>query len=132
MQLIEEASILNTIKKMLGGDVDSHDFDIDIITAINSAISTLYQIGIESLNSITGEDYAITGPGETWSDYLGDFKHLNMVKGYIYQRVRLMFDPPQNSFLVSSIQDQIKETEWRLTVAIETDNDPNRKGSQNE
>ena len=120
--MAEEVSILRTIKKMIGGDVESTDFDTDIIVAINSAISTLYQIGIESLNAETGDCFAVTGEIETWEDYLGDYKYIDMVKGYIYQRGRLMFDPPQNSFLVNAIQDQIKETEWRVTVAVETDN----------
>ena len=119
----EEAnSILLTIKKMIGGDVESSDFDTDLIISINSAISTLYQLGIETINPTTEAGFSITGDQETWEEYLGDYKYLDMVKGYIYQRVRLMFDPPQNSFLVDAIQDQIKETEWRITVAVETDN----------
>jgi len=117
----QEMSILKTIKKMIGGDVESDEFDLDLITAINSAISTLYQIGLETLNSETG--FAITGEYETWGDLIGDLKFLNMVQSYVYLKVRLQFDPPQNSFLVNSIQDQIKELEWRMTVAIETDND---------
>lgn len=119
--MAEETSILKTIKKMIGGDVDSDYFDLDLIVAINSAISTLYQIGIETLN-LQGNAFEITGEDETWAELIGNYKYVNMVKSYIYQRVRLMFDPPQNSFLVNAIQDQIKETEWRLTVAIETDN----------
>ena len=117
-----DTSILWTIKKMIGGDVESNDFDVDLIVCINSAISTLYQLGIETLNPTTANGFCITGEEETWDEFLGDYKYLEMVKGYIYQRVRLMFDPPQNSFLVDAIKDQIKETEWRITVAIETDN----------
>lgn len=132
MNDINRESILNTIKDMVLGDCESNEFDRDILVAINSAISTLYQIGIETLNSETGAGFAVTGEEETWADYLGDFKYLDMVKGYIYQRVRLMFDPPQNSFLVSAIQDQIKETEWRITVAVETDNAKNKEEVQNE
>lgn len=119
--MIDEANILRTIKKMIGGDVDSDDFDVDLVVAINSAISTLYQIGIETLNT-NGDCFAIVTGDETWFDYLGEYKFINMVKEYIYQKVRLAFDPPQNSFLVNAIQDQIKETEWRLKVAVETDN----------
>ncbi len=122
----EEDSILLTIKKMIGGDIESHDFDTDLIIAINSAISTLYQVGVESIDPRTGSEFAITGEEETWNDYLGDYLYLNMVKGYIYQKVRLVFDPPQNSFLVDAIQDQLKEIEWRITVAIETDNSAER------
>lgn len=118
-----EESILCSIKKMIGGDAYSTEFDTDLIIAINSAISTLYQLGIETTDELTGEEFRITGESEFWSDYLSNYKYLDMVKGYIYQRVRLMFDPPQNSFLVNAIQDQLKETEWRIIVAVESEND---------
>lgn len=117
----ESSSILATIRKMIGGDTESTDFDLDLIVAINSAISTLYQIGVETLKS-DGSSFTITGESETWDDLIGDYKHMEMIKGYVYDKVRLMFDPPQNSFLTKAIQDRILETEWRLTVAIETDN----------
>ena len=120
----ESSSILATIRKMIGGDAESTDFDIDLIVAINSAISTLYQIGIETLK-LDGSGFSVTGEEETWDDLIGDYKYIDMVKGYIYDKVRLMFDPPQNSFLTKAIQDRILETEWRLTVAIETDNEEN-------
>lgn len=117
-----EESILASIKKMIGGDTYSTEFDTDLIIAINSVISTLYQLGIETVDETTGNEFQITGESEFWSDYLKDYKYLDMVKGYIYQRVRLMFDPPQNSFLVNAIQDQLKETEWRIIVAVESEN----------
>lgn len=120
--MAEETSILKTIKKMIGGDVDSEDFDIDLIVAINSAISTLYQLGVETLK-LNGNVFSISGEEETWENLIGEYKYIDMIKGYVYQRVRLIFDPPQNSFLVKAIEDQIKETEWRITVAIESDND---------
>ena len=116
----EESSILVTIRKMIGGDTASTEFDMDLIIAINSAISTLYQLGIEKLRG--GEGFSITGETETWDDLLGEYMHVDLIKGYVYLKTRLLFDPPQNSFLVNSIQDQIKEMEWRITVAIETDN----------
>lgn len=118
--MLEITSILATIRKMIGGDTESTDFDIDLIIAINSAISTLYQLGLET--KLNGSGLQITGEEETWDELVGDYKYVDMIKGYIYQRVKLMFDPPQNSFLVNAIQDRLKETEWRLTVAIESDN----------
>ena len=40
-----ENSILRTIKKMLGLDLDYEAFDVDIITHINTALMTLQQLG---------------------------------------------------------------------------------------
>lgn len=123
-----ENSILITIRKMIGGDTESMDFDLDLIVCINSAISTLYQLGIKTVNPNTKDSFEVTGEEETWSDFLGDYKYLNMIKTYVYQKVRLIFDPPQNSFLVNAIQDQLKEIEWRIVVGVESDNNNDQNG----
>lgn len=65
------------------------------------------------------DGFVCTGKDQTWTDYLGDFAYLEAVKTFIYLKTRLVFDPPQNSFLVSAIQDQITELTWRLNVRIE-------------
>lgn len=112
-----EESILNTIKRMVVGIDDGTDaFDLDLIININSCFSVLNQLG---LGPSTG--FKITGSDETWTDFLGeDVNHLEDVKIYIYTKVRLVFDPPQNSFLTKSFEDLVKELEWRLNVAAET------------
>ena len=37
-----------------------------------------------------------------------------MIKTAVHLRVKLVFDPPQNSFLVAAIEKQIVEYEWRI------------------
>ena len=104
-------SILNDIKKQLGMVDEYTEFDTDIIISINSVLSVLKQMGVGPK-----EGFVITSSQETWDDYLGDLDQssLNMVKTYIYQKVRLIFDPPQSSALLESINRQIAEFEWRL------------------
>lgn len=105
-------SILLTIKKMLGIAEEYHAFDLDVIININAVFLSLNQLGI-------GPDipFQITGAEEVWNDFLGDQEQfLAGVQTYIYMRVRLMFDPPTNSFLVDSFQKQIQEFEWRFIV----------------
>lgn len=116
-------SILLTIKKMLGVSEEYHAFDLDIIININAVFLTLNQIGIgPSLPyqlPLVSEDSVNENPAvtPTWDDFLGDQKeYLAAVQTYVYQRVRLLFDPPTNSFLVSALQDSCKEFEWRFTV----------------
>lgn len=105
-----EDSILDNIKKMLGIASENTDFDTDIIIHINSVFSTLHQLGIGPSNG-----YTISGKDSTWEDYITT-SQIENVRSYIYLRVRLLFDPPQNSFLVDSFKEQIKELEWRFTV----------------
>lgn len=104
-------SILTSIKKLLGLTKDDTGFDDDIKMHINSTFSTLTQLGIGPK-----EGYSIESDTETWGDYIKDEKDKQMVVSYIYLKVRLLFDPPQNSVLVQSIKDQISEYEFRLSV----------------
>ena len=108
------ASILDSTKKILGVAADYTEFDTDIIIHINSVFGTLNDLGIGPIDGFMIEDSEAT-----WEDFLAGDNRFNPVKTYMYLRVRLLFDPPTNSFLVSSLQEQIKELEWRLNVKRE-------------
>lgn len=109
-----EESILNTIKNMLGSDSGYDVFDTDIIVFINSAFSTLAQLGVGP-----AKGFRIKGSEETWNDYLGDAEDLESVKAYIYMKVKMLFDPPSSSFVMKAMEDSCKEIEWRLNVAVD-------------
>lgn len=107
-----ETSILTSTKKVLGVDEAYTAFDLDIITHINSAFSTLTQLGVGPPAGFMIEDDA-----PVWTDFItdGDLQY-NPVKSYIYLRTRQLFDPPSTSYLISAFDQQIKELEWRLNV----------------
>ena len=107
-------SILTSIKKLLGITEDCEDFDADIIMHINSVFSILTQLGVGPADGFT-----ITGKDETWSSYIQDEKKLEMVKSYVYQKVRLLFDPPTASALMEAANNSVAELEWRMNVAVE-------------
>lgn len=102
-------SILTSIKKLLGIEADYTHFDEELIIYINGAIGELNQIG-------AGVDsFTVNGITETWADLLGDrVADLAMAKTFVYLKVRLIFDPPSSSFLVSAITTQLAESAWRL------------------
>lgn len=110
-----EDSILLTIKKMLGGSlVETDHFDMDIIININSVLMQLGQLGIGPTEGfIIQDEYAI------WSEFLLERKDLIAVQAYIYLKVKQVFDPPTSSFVLDSVDRQIKELEWRLNVQAE-------------
>ncbi len=107
-------SILNSIKHQLGIAEDYDAFDVEVIQCINSVLATLNQVGLGPK-----EGFFISNVNTTWTELLGDRKDLEFVKLYIYLKVRLMFDPPQNSTLLSSFDNQAKELEWRINVAVD-------------
>lgn len=107
-------SILISIKKMLGLEQDFTSFDTDIIININSALMVLNQLGV---GPNTG--FMITSSTETWDRFLFGRTDLESIKTFIYLKVRLVFDPPTNSFLVDAIKNQIEELSWRINVQSE-------------
>ena len=106
-----EASILVSTKKILGLNSDYHVFDLDITIFINSAFSTLNQLGIGP-----PDGFAIEDSSNSWEDYAVTTTELNWVKTYVFLKVRMMFDPPTLSYLITAKNDQIKEYECRLTA----------------
>lgn len=109
-----DESILNTIKKMLGMAAEYNAFDTDIIVFINSALMILHQYGATPKGG-----FAITGPTEIWSDCLPSDKMLEAAKEYIYLKVKIVFDPPQSSFVLAAYEKKIDELEWRLKEQLE-------------
>lgn len=109
-----EESILNSIKKMLGISEEYEAFDLDIMFCINSALSNLNQLGVGP-----DEGFGINGKSDSWTDFLGNSKKFESAKNYVYLKVRMQFDPPTNSSIASSFENQIKELEFRLAVKAE-------------
>jgi hypothetical protein len=109
-----EPSILKSTKKILGvGEADT-SFDVDIAFHINSVLAVLNQVGIGPDNGFSIEDDTAT-----WDAFIGDDPRLNLVKTYLYLRVRLLFDPPGTSYAIDAMEKQIAEFEWRLNVIRE-------------
>lgn len=111
-------SILNSVKKKLGIVESYKHFDEEIILDINTVFMSLYQLGIGPPSP-----FMITGETETWDDFIGEGKN-EAVKSYMPLKVRLLFDPPQSSYLVNEVQDQIRELEFRMNVQAEQEHLP--------
>lgn len=106
-----ENSILISTKKILGVEDAYTAFDIDIITHINSAFSSLNQLGIGP-----EAGFEINDNAALWQDLALPLNQLSMVKSYIYLKTRMLFDPPGTSYLIEAMNQQIREHEWRLST----------------
>lgn len=109
-----DTSILNSIKKILGISDVYTAFDVDIIMHINSVFSVLTQMGIGP-----AEGFSIEDALSEWSDFMTESNAYNLVRSYMSLKVRMLFDPPNNSFLLSAVEKQIQEYEWRLSTLRE-------------
>ena len=109
-------SILQTIKKLLGITPEYTQFDQDIIVHINSVFHILTQLGVGPEGGFSIDDETAI-----WSDFLDEAQQLEIVKSYIYLKVKLLFDPPITSSVADSTNRLISELEWRINVSADTD-----------
>ena len=112
-----DSSILTSIKKLLGIAKEDTSFDQDIIMHINTVFAILAQLGVGPANGFSIED-----DGAIWSDYLGNTTNLDLVKSYIYMKVRSIFDPPTSSILADAMNKNISELEWRINTTVDPKN----------
>lgn len=107
------SSILDDVKHMLGLLPEETAFDQDIILHINSVFGVLHQLGVGPLTGFMIEDNSAT-----WDEFVTD-NRLNIVKSYMFLRVKLLFDPPQTGFTQQAMERQITEMEYRINVTAE-------------
>lgn len=110
-------SILLSIKKMLGIEEEYTHFDADIIMHINTVLGILTQLGV---GPSTG--YLIQDATNTWDEFITG-SNLEMIKSYIYLRVKMLFDPSLSSVVTGAINEQIAMFEWRINVTVDPGKD---------
>lgn len=114
--MIDNDSILISIKKLLNIDPIDTAFDSDLVMLINGEFMTLLQIGIGP-----EAGYSISGPDDQWLDFSSNQRLIEAVRTFIYLRVRMIFDPPASSVVADAINNRIAELEWRLNHQAEGD-----------
>lgn len=104
-------SILTSIKKLLGIVESDTSFDSELIMLINSALMVIMQ-------EWYGMDHAfrIEDKTATWDDILGEDVDYEGIKQYIFLRVKLIFDPPNNSSVIEAMRKEMEDLEWRMYV----------------
>ena len=109
------STILNDVKAIIGSIApEDTSFDTEILLHINGKLADVVQLGAGTPGFEADEQ-------STWREFLGEnYAYLTRVKSYVGLSVKLIFDPPPNSFLVKALEDEIKEAEFRINVTAET------------
>lgn len=104
-------SILQSMKCALGPSGTYDIFDPQVAMFINGILNYINQLGA----GVPG--FQISDGSETWADFIPDDTERYMQASlYMYCKLRLYFDPPANSFLVTNLEKLASEAEWRLNV----------------
>ena len=91
------ASILFSIRKLLGGMSDDPAFETDLLIHINALLS-------------------VADGSTAWRDLLGDDPKWQIVQTWMYLRTKLVFDPPTIGTVADSMKKQADEYEWRISI----------------
>lgn len=108
-------SILLSIATRFGYEDSLSDYKDDLIFFINSSFMILSQAGIGNVKG-----FRISDEMSKWKDFLGDDETLvGSVGEFIYLDVKLVFDPPSNSFVIESLKSLRTELITRLNWQVD-------------
>jgi hypothetical protein len=111
---IENPSILVSTKAALGVAQDDTSFDAEILTFINAAFAELNQVGVGP-----AEGLMIFSDEEQWPALIGTDVRLNMAKPYVYLYCKMLFDPPEIGFVLTSMERILDRHIWRLMTVVD-------------
>lgn len=107
-------SILDSIKKMHGISPEDTSFDHDLIIHINSALKKLRRLGVGPSTGFYIEDSSTT-----WEDLIPDRDLAELVKSFVYIKVKLVFDPPASPTVVDALNAAARDDEWEIVEIVE-------------
>lgn len=105
--------ILELVRKLVGCGDSTSPFDVDLLIHINSVLFILTQIGVGPSTGF------IANENSKWSDFLPEGTKLELVKSFVYMKVKLLFDPPASSSALDSMTKLLNELEWRILVTVD-------------
>jgi hypothetical protein len=113
------ASILDSVKKVLGLDPDFTDFDLDITMHTNTFFVNLQQLGAGPV-----EGFTISDNTALWTDFSEHPMLQANIQSWMYLKVKMVFDPPSLSFVIQAQNELALELEGRINLMAEAINPP--------
>lgn len=111
---LDRTSILDSTKTFCKLPAGYDVYDDELIMLINVELNTLNQAGV----GVVG--FQISDNTSKWNDFLGDEEtKQSLAKQFVWQRVKVKFDPPANQFVQQAILDSTNEMIWRANVQTE-------------
>ena len=105
-------SILESTKSSLGVCYD--EYNSDLVMYINAALADLTIAGAGPKSG-----FRITGPNEIWSQFCTDTTALELIKQYVTVKVKTLFDPPVNSFVLDALKDEADLTLYKVNLKLD-------------
>lgn len=107
-------NILSSTKQYCGFATDEYAFDTEFVSAINTALLTLRQLGLPIPKS-----FAVKTGDEEWTELEVEELVLEAVKSYVGIYSKLKVDPPTSSFAGEALRNNLSELEWRINADVD-------------
>jgi hypothetical protein len=104
-------TILQLIKDILGGVCGESEFDPELLMFINSGITILSTFGVQEFSGLFIDDNTV------WPVF-SDVALGSLCKAYLGTKVRVQFDPPANTAVLSAYGENLYELECRIQILI--------------
>lgn len=104
--------ILTEVKQRLEIEQDTTEFDIDILSSVNSAFFSLYQLGIGPTTPFYIDDTT------AWESFKTKLPK-SIILEYLYLKTKLVFDPPNSSSVIEAYNNRISELEFRMNIEVD-------------
>lgn len=104
--------ILNDVKRMLGIQEETTEFDLDVASHVNSAFFTLNELGIGPTTPFYIDTTTV------WSSFTTSIPK-QVVLDYLFLKTKMVFDPPASSSVIEAYKDRISELEFRMNVMVD-------------
>lgn len=111
---LDRESILDSTKIFCKLPAGYDVYDDELICLINVELNTANQAGV----GVVG--FQISDNTSKWVDFLGENESVqSLAKQFVWQRVKVKFDPPASQFVQQAILDSTNELIWRANVQAE-------------
>lgn len=108
--------ILDSVRKIIGGDWVADSFNPELILHINTVIAFIDQLGVKVTTRTITEN-------TTWSELIPDIELIEDVKTFVAFKVKKIFDPPTGSSAMNALDEVLAECEYRIGLTVEGENE---------
>ena len=106
-------AILTEVKRQNGIEEEVTEFDFDILSLINGAFFTLFQLGV-------GPETPFTVDTDTTFDEFTTQVPYDVILNYLVLKTKIVFDPPTSSAVIDAYKDRISELEFRMNILVDS------------
>jgi hypothetical protein len=107
--MADEPTVLEETKQYLGVELDSTEFNLELLSILNSRLQVMRQLGY-------GNDVIIS-KDSPWSEVITlDSSSISLLKEYMFVSTKIDFDPNGSANILAFLKEKKAEIEYRISL----------------